>query len=165
MRRLIALLAFLPACSQDWTKASPSGQEVTTIPVCVSVAHTQLPAVTGAIALWTKALGNWKRLQVAFPGDSCLITIEEVTSHEGTWLAKTNTLGGDTIWLKRGLYESRTLTIVSHELGHVFGAQHLDRSLMAPQETLVTHACPDGATVAQVAAYQRIPLTWLSYCY
>lgn len=161
---LLSLLC-VTACSQDWTKADASGQEVTVIPVCVQANVKQLPAITEAIGLWTKALGNWKRLEVAYPGDVCYVTIQEVVSHDGTWLAKTNRLGGELIELKRGMYESRTLTIVSHELGHVLGAQHLDNSLMAPMETMVTHACPDGATVAQVAAYQRIPLTWLSYCY
>jgi hypothetical protein len=138
--------------------------------VCTSVPQEQFNAVKLAFDDWNKALVTWKRFVVVENGGSgCSYFIEETNENkcqgDGLTIACANAIGGNTTYLRRGRYEKRTKEIVMHEFGHVLGAQHVQGTLMDATYDDHLYACPDVTTVAQVAAYNKLNLAQLSWCY
>ena len=61
-------------------------------------------------------------------------------------------------------YEFDVPGILSHELGHVFGAELEDGTTMS-KFWHDKQVCPDIHTMAQVALYQGLEFSRLGYCY
>ena len=139
-----------------------------TATVCMQVSNDQVPAVTAAINAWDSAIGKWKHLEPRIGiNDACDYTIKEVIPtifKKENVLATTSTIGGYDIELYTGRYEIDTLTVVLHELGHAFGARHMEGTLMAPQLVYKFYKCPDAPTVAQVALANSVDPSLLSWC-
>lgn len=91
------------------------------------------------------------------------VPIDEAANHHP--LAETSMVGGFEIRMRKGWYEQDIPGILMHEMGHAFGAQHVDGTLMNPTWAPHRFVCPDKTTVAQVAAWWQINLDTLSYCY
>jgi hypothetical protein len=161
----------------EWSKPSlevPSSEQGH-IYVCLDLPKEQLPAAHVAVSQWDRALHQWKNV-VAVDGGmpwkvTCTVWVHESTdtgpgeaaNHHS--LAWASALGGSEVSLRKGWYEQDTVGILMHELGHVFGAQHVPGTLMDPQWSSHTFKCPDATTVAQVAAWNQINLESLSHCY
>lgn len=166
MNRLgIAALLLLAACGPEWTNGRRAITQPRSLHVCAKVPYEHMPAVEEAVAEWAHALEGWRQIELS--DSSCDITIEQVPAdaYPGTWIGEANELGGNIVRLRAGAYERRATDVVSHELGHIFGAQHVPSGLMASDLDRVPRACPDSTTMAQVAAYQRISLEILKWCY
>ena len=159
------------ACQPTWISTKKqSGAWILqeTANVCIDVSTQELPKVIEAIQAWDLAIGKWKRLlpQTSI-NEFCDYTIKEVDPplFKNTMaLATTSSIPGREIELYRGRYETDTLTVVLHELGHAFGARHIEGTLMAPQLTKFIYRCPDAATIAQIAASNGIDPSLFSWC-
>ena len=55
-------------------------------------------------------------------------------------------------------------SVVMHELGHVLGAGHGEKGLMAAHYHPVDQQCVDKATIAAVAAKRRLAVDQLNWC-
>jgi hypothetical protein len=161
----------ISACEPVWVSTKRRAntwllQESAT--VCIEVSENQIPKVTEAIKGWDLAIGNWKHLIPSIGiNDYCDYKIKEVETplfQNSNALATTSAIGGREIELYRGRYEIDTRTVVLHELGHAFGARHIEGTLMAPQLTKFIYRCPDAATIAQVAATNGIDPSFFSWC-
>lgn len=161
----------IAGCSPTWKIPATSFSQPSTMIVCVDVQQDSLQSISDAIDDWNTALTSWKKLelQVGSVGDpSCSISIEDVDRlpvDDPDAIALTNGLGGNRIYLLKGSYEMNARTVVSHELGHVFGAQHVNGTLMSSRSGGARKSCPDVTTMAQVAAYNDLNLETLSWCY
>lgn len=74
-------------------------------------------------------------------------------------------VGGREISLVKGRYEQDVTGILLHEIGHALGAQHVPGTLMNPRWTPGEFTCPDATTVAQVAAWNKVDLGLLQWCW
>ena len=139
-----------------------------TATVCMEVSEDQIPEVTSAILAWDSAIGRWKHLEPRIGiNDACNYTIRETNPpvyRKETVLATTSAIGGYDIELYRGRYETDTLTVVLHELGHAFGARHMEGTLMSSHLVYKIYRCPDAPTVAQVAISNSVDPTLFSWC-
>ena len=171
---IILFIATMAACQhQVWwvhntTKTNNWVSQNTSI-VCVSVANDQIPAVIEAVTAWDNAIRRWKHLQPVIGLHNqtiCDYTIIEVEPDEsvGFQVLGSTTLFGKIIYLYKNRYEIDALTVTLHELGHSFGAIHMNSTLMSPQIIYDTFTCPDAATIAQVATANNIDPTMLSWC-
>lgn len=170
----ILFIATMAACQrQIWwvhntTKTNNWVSQNTSI-VCISVANDQIPTVIEAVTAWDNAIRRWKHLQPVIGLQNqpiCDYTIIEVEPNEsvGFQVLGSTTLFGKIIYLYKNRYEIDALTVTLHELGHSFGAIHMNGTLMSPQIIYNTFACPDAATVAQVAQANNLDPTTLSWC-
>jgi hypothetical protein len=55
-------------------------------------------------------------------------------------------------------------SVVMHELGHVLGLGHGPKGLMAAHYHPTDQQCIDKATIADVAAQRRLPISQLNWC-
>jgi hypothetical protein len=171
MKKLLCILALaVVGCGREWTAASPGEQGARALLVCLNMPTEEAEPAAQAVEVWNHALGGWRGLTPSVGGRSdCDVTVDVVDTKE-TWCGHTSELGGNHVVLNSTCLKD-TYAIVMHELGHVFGAQHAPNTLMAPTLSgMYSWAgsgtlCPDKTTIAQVAAYQRISLTTLSWCY
>jgi|SRR5581483_2954303 len=166
-------------CGVEWSKPPLAVQpeEQGHIYVCLDLPNASIPGAHDAIDQWDRALHQWRHVVAVDHGqpwkDSCTLWVHEAIDapqdNDGVNVPKplawTSTLGGFEISLRKNWYEQDVSGILQHEMGHAFGAQHVYGTLM--NTTWYPHAfvCPDRTTVAQVAAWNRINLDELSYCY
>ena len=171
VRAVTILLAFASsACAPTWTtpKHNGSTSAPTTRYVCLDLPDSTRDAVSDAVATWSRALQNWRRLEVSSPDEGgCSYWIGEVNEPppELPWALAFANLGGDRISMVRGRYERYARKIALHEIGHLLGAQHIQGTLMQASYDPGGYHCPDLITVAQVAAWNHVNLEMLSYCY
>lgn len=171
MRCVTCLLAFVVGCAPMWSRPSTNGSFVPPVKayVCVDLPPDQLPGARQAIVSWDKSLAQWKHL-IVVDGivEPCTFIVREVTdpyvsdTHALAWASM---VGGREVSLMKGRYEQDVTGILLHELGHAFGAQHVPGTLMNPTWSPHEFTCPDATTVAQVAAWNRVDLGLLSWCY
>ena len=136
--------------------------------VCLDVNEKSKPEIIRAIDVWNDALQNWVKFLPTeeFSGSACDILITEVeSSNEPLALAWASKVGGDVIYLVRGKYEFDAFGIVLHEIGHALGAQHVNGTLMNKVYDKKMYECPDAITIAQVAAWNKVSLDILKWCY
>lgn len=169
---LLLAFTFVVGCGPEWTRPALNGSmsPPTQVTVCLDLPAEQLPAARLAVEGWDRALGQWKRLVAVDNGgsDECTYWVHEVAEanrNDDRALAWASMLGGHEISMKKGRYEHGTTGILLHELGHVLGAQHVPGTLMNATYWQHGFACPDATTVAQVAAWHRINLELLCWCY
>ena len=166
MGKLIALMLAAIGCGPTWHEARSPDISPPVASMCVWLPAATRPAAISAVQMWARVILPDLRLVVS-SGLDCDYIITEVASTpdaDTATLAYTSDVGGHSVRLVTGRYEPDTLGIVLHELGHVFGAQHVAGTLMAPDwgRGMV---CPDAATVVQVAAWNHWKLSDLGYCY
>ena len=105
---------------------------------------------------------NWRGVRKTTT--NCDVTVYEGPCPDSSSaLACADRIGGTSIALVPTRYEHDRTGILLHELGHIFGAQHLSGTLMAANY-YKHHSCPDLETVLQVSAYQHANLTYFSWC-
>lgn len=177
VKRILSLALFalttLAACAPQWTRPAQNGSmsPPTTAYVCIDLPEKQLPGAFAAVEGWDHALKQWKRLVAVDArngGDACTYLVHEVTEvseEDKHALAWASMLGGREISMRKGWYEHDTTGILLHELGHAFGAQHVPGTLMNATYWRHGFVCPDATTVAQVAAWNKVSLELLCWCY
>lgn len=180
-RRLLIALGLalgLSSCAPEWTRPAQNGSFVPPgkVYVCVDLPEKQQAAAELAVAGWDRALHLWKRIvyveggsdAAGLLGGPCTYWVHEVTEvneEDEHILAWASALGGHEISMRKGWYEHDTTGILLHELGHAFGAQHVPGTLMNASWYRHGFTCPDVTTVAQVAAWNRINMAMLCWCY
>ena len=170
MRAKIAALGlFAACCAPAWSNPVEPLVEPGTITVCVDLPEKRIEGARQAISLWEGSLRNWKRVVMveATDGPGCdkiVIEAEPEADTKPETAAWVNGTGGREIRMVRGRYEYDVTGFLLHELGHAFGAQHLAGTLMNPTISYFGPRCPDGPTVAQVAAWNRVEIELLSWC-
>jgi len=143
--------------------------------ICLDLPEKVVDEAAEAVKLWDKSLKQWKRMIPVVGGVkvtdefeigcSYLITeVEKPNPGDPLAVAWTSRIGGKYIYLRKGYYEEDIKVIVLHELGHAFGAQHVAGTLMNPVYNTITSKCPDVTTVSQVAAFNGLDLSTLSWC-
>lgn len=171
--RHVFLLAIvlLTSCSPSWTRAPAGAPEgpVDVELICIDLPAPQQPEAAAAVNGWNKALNRWKQLTVIVGRDSsCRYVVHEVdpgSSDDPATLAWTSAIGEGDISMVKGKYERDTMGILMHELGHAFGAQHVPGTLMNATWFRHGYSCPDVATVAQVAAWNKVDIRLFTWCY
>ena len=150
------------SCTRGWYGAPQAAVPLGVRTVCLDVPEALKPEMARAVANWNRALNGKLELRVA--ADACDISVLDVSTSPcpETALACTDTLGGSVVYMKRGFYERQPANILAHELGHAFGAQHVEGTLMAPIGA--PQDCPDHVTIVQVAAYNHWNLAELRWC-
>jgi len=169
---LLITTLFISACFPiRWTHPTIMSFNDQLLPtyVCANVPSEQFDAVKIAFEEWNVALALWKRFVVVKDVQSgCSYFVNETKINQcsgDSAIACANEIGGNTIFLNYGKYEKATKNIVMHEIAHTLGAQHVSDTLMNETYDKYTYECPDVTTVAQVAAYNRLNLATLSWCY
>ena len=159
------------ACAPAWVHPAVNGSfyPPTKAYVCLDLPTEQLPAARAAVEGWDHALNQWKHL-IAVDGkqETCTYWVHEVTEvleEDKHALAWASSLGGREISMRKGWYEHDVTGILLHELGHAFGAQHVPGTLMNATYWRHGFICPDATTVAQVAAWNKVSLELLCWCY
>lgn len=165
MKKIILLL-FLISCEREWTK--PIKYNIypeTDIRVCLIDPNQQyLLDYMSAVDTWNKSIKNWKKIYVT--NVDCNLYIKEIKIDEGIYCAETY-IGGNEIIVRKNAVPECFQTFrcnIMHEIGHTLGAQHVPNSLMQNPCDLRWN-CPDKTTIAQIAAYNRIDINILSWCY
>lgn len=167
--KLLVLAFFtlvVSGCSVQW-----HGPTATTLypdrdlQICSAVRPELNRGIRDAADMWNRSLANWRH--VVQVSSNCDIEILETNEPTRTSWAWTSELGGGTILLNIAhlpAFSRHTASVVGHEVGHALGAQHLPGTLMQLHWDGLWE-CPDAATVAQVAAYHRINLELLAWCW
>jgi len=147
---------------------------VQTAYVCLNLPEETFEEASEAVKKWDRSLRQWKRMipiqndgSIISELDGCSYIISEVDRpHPGDPLAVAwaSRIGGKYIYLRKGYYEDDVEVIVMHELGHSLGAQHIAGTLMNPTYEQINEKCPDVYTVSQVAAYNGLDMSVLSWC-
>jgi hypothetical protein len=172
---ILFLITMASGCTSSWSRPEFINNDpvTSTILVCVDLPGEHWEPAKSAVDEWNVALGDWRRV-VAILGtndgfvDGCSIVVSEVEGpnpDSPNALAWVSALGGREISMMRGRYEYDVRGILLHELGHAFGAQHVYGTLMNRYYDKSNYACPDVETVAQVAAWNRVNLARLRWCY
>lgn len=171
---IVLIMALCSACAPEWVKPVMGDVTVASrghVFVCLDLPEAQMPAAREAVFQWNRALGEWKEV-VTLEGriEPCSIWVHEVSPKEAadaghlTALAYAP-LGRDgEIRMVKSRYEKATTVILMHEMGHIFGAQHVPGTLMNAHYNNGVPSCPEKTTVAQVAAWAHIPLDLLGWC-
>lgn len=171
---VILVVSALEGCAAIWTHPQQNGTayEPAVAHVCLDIPAAQKPAAREAVAMWDKALKQWRRLEVddgekVPSSNGCDYWVHESTTslEESPSALAWSWVGGKEVVLRKGFYEKDTKGILLHELGHALGAQHLPGTLMDAEWAPNRYMCPDMDTVAQVAAYNRVSIELLSWCY
>lgn len=81
-------------------------------------------------------------------------------------LAFTNRIGGDEAWFVRDAMPDEYMMygVTLHEIGHLLGANHDGRYLMAPHYSELDFQCIDEGTMKQVSNNINVPIESLNYC-
>lgn len=168
MKKILPFFLLLCGCSVSWSNPKSTANIAQKATVCINVPVEYQSDAALAVSMWDRSLSSWRRFQSVFnTTESCSYIIKETTETNSNSLAWTNHIGGNEILLTKGRYENNVFAIVLHEFGHALGAQHVPNTIMA--KTVVpkvqTTPCPDIVTVAQIAAYNKLNLETLSWCY
>jgi len=156
MKRLLPALVI--SCTTQWSAPHAiTFDHSRPLRVCSRVAGD---GVANAVAAWDRAIGGWRHVEMA--SGSCDVHVVYGECESKTAIACTESLGGSQITIQRSSHD--TTGVVAHELGHALGAQHVPGTLMDLQNANKWD-CPDATTVAQVAAYNRINLELLGWCW
>ncbi len=164
MKYLLIMLS-LASCV-TWTGAyNPTDTQTW---VCVDIARdSDAIDAMRAVNSWDRAIGAWIHLEpVRGRGKGCRLTITEAPeppSDHPDALAFVRR-GEDTVWLVRGRYHGIAQPLVIHEMGHWLGAVHQEGTAMTPTFDRHLAACPDKATVAQIAKANGWPMHSVSWC-
>ena len=173
---LLALLGLLVvACGPQWSTAHYGGGLPGRIRVCLWLPSEHLHAAHDAIDAWGISLHKWNEITpLDNPSDTNACTIlvrtQQAPLYDRSGDAQENVLawcacvGCRSITMRTGHYEHDVQGILEHELGHAFGAQHADGTLMDPFWKQRGYTCPDRETVLQVAAWNRIDEDQVSWC-
>lgn len=136
--------------------------------VCIDIPKEKhRKEIVRALDVWNISLKNWIKFQPTTELYSCdyLITeFNEEMSDMPEALAFVPSVGSKVIYLIKGKYEFDPYGITMHEIGHTLGAQHMLGTLMNDIYDKELYKCPDSTTIAQVAAWNRIPLKNLTWC-
>lgn len=136
--------------------------------ICLDVSEKSKPEIIRAIDVWNVALQNWIKFlptEETSTGSCDVLITEVATSDVPLALAWTSKVGGNIIYLIKGRYELDAFGVVLHEMGHVLGAQHIHGTLMNETYDKKLYTCPDAITIAQVAAWNKVSLDILKWCY
>lgn len=168
--KTIATTILIISCNPIWTRPTTNAVMHTQgkVSVCVNVSERTREKVVEAINSWNESLKNWRGvIPIVSDYNTCDYYINEADPPEDmkqTILARTSSLGGKYITMFKGRYEADPLGVTLHELGHAFGARHMENTLMAPHITYNYYKCPDAATVAQVAIWNDVDPGIMSWC-
>lgn len=171
----LLILAFA-ACGPYWTSTASTYDHPGRITVCLNLPPSQLPEAHVAVTQWDNVLFRWNRIEaVDNPADQGNCSIIVHTTHdvyvgfdgksEENALAWCSCVGCREISMRVGSYERDVSGILQHEIGHALGAQHAVGTLMDPVWHYGSYSCPDRTTVLQVAAWNRIDASTLSWCF
>ena len=158
MRAFWICMVVACGCSTQWKQPTVQAEPASDIRVCSSI-----EGVDTAVRSWDYALGNWRRM--ALTTDSCDVRIDQGSCESNTAIACTDGLGGQSITIQKRLTSGNATHVIAHEMGHVLGAQRVSGTLMDLREDASPFDCPDKTTMAQVAAYHRINIELLRYCW
>lgn len=173
---VVISMLYVACFPQKTTWIAPKIYYTTNTPVIMDVCIGSLPqkakvGAKNAINSWNTALIQWRSV-IAKDSESsnCSINVELVQyrpENKKDALAWVSSIGGKTMYIPIDTAENFSSkdfeSIFAHELGHVFGAQHVNGTLMNSQLDS-TMKCPDVITIAQVAAWNDINLDLLSWC-
>jgi len=165
------------ACNPNWSTPEQNGSEfdATIERFCIDVPPSSVMKVEGALTAWDHALHQWKHVYAidvhreASAVKSCNHWIREtlvadIPVNEGAIAWTTGTYGD--VYLRKGRYEFDPTGIVLHEVGHVFGAQHVAGTLMnTTYWDKGAYTCPDKVTVVQIAGWNRVNPKLLCWCF
>jgi hypothetical protein len=80
-------------------------------------------------------------------------------------LACTDQIGGGTLYLVRDRLDNAWVSgVMMHEIGHLLGANHHDKTLMSSAFNVENAHCIDLETLQQVAKYQGLDYRKMNYC-
>ncbi len=158
----LLLVVLAAGCTRGWYGAPQPVLAKSYRNICFFTPPELKPDLARAVSNWNQALNGKIALEAGV--DSCDIIVQESENPPCPQeaLACANELGGSVVYLRKGSYERQPANVLAHELGHVFGAQHLEGSLMST--TGAGYSCPDLPTMAQVAGFQRWNLAELRFC-
>ena len=167
---LALLMSLIPGCSSIKHTSPPKLDEPPaygTIYICLALPQESLPGALAAVDKWDRALHRWRAVEAIEGYNSvCSYWVGEVAyanMYDPYALAWASAIGGHEVYMRKGRYEIDVEGILSHELGHCFGAQHVPMGLMAPTWIPNGYKCPDILTLAQVAAWNQLPLTMMRW--
>jgi hypothetical protein len=154
-----------------WVNPQIVDQETvpTTAYVCLSLPDDEIEEAIEAVEMWDQSLRQWRRF-VPIVDDTtvgCSYWVKETARHklnDPDAIGWVSIVGGRTIFMLKGSYESATKQILLHEFGHALGAQHINGTLMHPTLGKEMTPCPDVVTVAQIAAWNNVDLKKLGWC-
>jgi hypothetical protein len=137
--------------------------------VCIDANENKKTEIIQAFSIWNNSISNWTRFEIDEGFSDCDVLVTEVEEIEVPYevsnvLAWVPDLGTQIIYLVRGKYEKDPTGIIMHEIGHMLGAQHVEGTLMNSTYDKILYSCPDKFTVAQIAAWNKINLSILSWC-
>ena len=168
---LVFITAFAVSCGPYWAKTGSTTNYPGNITVCLQLPKDQLPLAHIAVAEWDTVLANWERVipidNAPDPG-ICTIQVRIVDKPLAdipNALAWCSCVGCRDISRYAGHYEQDISGILQHEIGHALGAQHVPGTLMNATWEPNKFVCPDRTTVTQVAAWNHVDVTLLSWCY
>lgn len=155
-------------------KINGTAKHVESMTICVGSvlfeAEADKKQLNNAVSFWDKSLHQWKRIILSedYSGCGLDVVVTTIPSKEHpSALAWADEIGGKKIFILKSTIQQKydLAAIMQHELGHIFGAQHIDGTLMNSYFDVRYMNCPDVVTIAQVAAYNKINLDLLSWCY
>lgn len=142
--------------------------------VCLDLPDEVLPAAHRALLKWDNAIHQWRHIVIIDHASPWMTTCSKWV-HETSIIPKddsinhhimayASTVGGSEVLLIKGRYEVDVEGIIMHEIGHTLGAQHVPWTLMNDTWGHGMYMCPDKTTVAQVAAWNQVDISILSWC-
>ena len=120
----------------------------------------------GDLEISRRAIDGGAYLILRIPWDSPLLANRgsEVT------LGFTNAIGGAIIYLvpdnidRLSGYGARIYNVLLHEIGHLFGARHVESGLMRGKYDIISYICIDSGTARQVGEYYGYNWERMNYC-
>lgn len=162
------LCLFISGCVQ-WTV--PKSNDISfkqDVYVCVddNIKDEHFAEIQRAYNTLNRSLERWKKFSAIRYGN-CSYSIQSTNNlnPENPLALAWTKIGGRDIYLVNGRYEKNIYEITIHEMAHCLGAQHINNTLMHPSYNKHLMQCVDVTTVAQIAAYNRVSIDLLAWCY
>lgn len=173
MLQAIAAAVLLTTTAPHWHETSPTLDQAPAYRIYLDLPGFLLSDALPAVRNWARALRGWRRLEVVDKADKADLIIDEITTNEAAYfgivdshvIAFANHIGGSRIHMIVDRYEFDVGGILAHEMGHTFGAEHVEGTIMRPIIRADQANCPDAYTISQVALYQGIDFARLGYCW